>query len=64
VNVEITDPEIKERLTSWRAPKPRYSHGVMAKYALLVSSSSLGAITTVPTSFSSGVTPVSSGRTL
>ena len=64
LNVEITDAEIQKRLASWRAPKPRYSHGVMAKYALLVSSSSLGAITTVPTSFSSGVTPVSSGRTL
>jgi dihydroxy-acid dehydratase len=64
LNVEITDAEIHNRLTSWRAPKPRYSHGVMAKYALLVSSSSLGAITTVPASFSSGVTPVSSGRTL
>jgi dihydroxy-acid dehydratase len=64
LNVEITDAELQKRLASWKAPKPRYSHGVMAKYALLVSSSSLGAITTVPNSFSSGVTPVSSGRTL
>jgi dihydroxy-acid dehydratase len=64
LNVEITDAELQKRLTSWKAPKPRYSHGVMAKYALLVSSSSLGAITTVPASFSSGITPVSSGRTL
>jgi hypothetical protein len=43
---------------------PRYTHGVMAKYALLVSSSSLGAITSVPASFSAGAAPVSSGRTL
>jgi dihydroxy-acid dehydratase len=64
LNVEITDAEMQKRLSSWRAPQPRFSQGVMAKYALLVSSSSLGAITTVPASFSAGPTPVSSGRTL
>jgi dihydroxy-acid dehydratase len=64
LNVEITDAELQKRLASWKAPKPRFAQGVMAKYALLVSSSSLGAITTVPSSFSSGSTPVSSGRTL
>jgi dihydroxy-acid dehydratase len=64
LNVEITDAEMQKRLSSWRAPQPRFSQGVMAKYALLVSSSSLGAITTVPASFSAGPTPVSSGRAL
>jgi len=64
LNVELKDAEIQKRLASWKAPKPRYTHGVMAKYAFLVSSSSLGAITSVPASFSSGVTPESSGRTL
>ena len=64
LNVEITDAEFQKRLSAWKAPKPRYSHGVMAKYALLVSSSSLGAITCVPASFSSGPSPVSTGRTL
>jgi dihydroxy-acid dehydratase len=64
LSVEITEAELHKRLSSWRAPKPRYTHGVMAKYALLVSSSSLGAITTVPASFSSGPAPVSTGRTL
>ena len=64
LNVEITDAEMQKRLSAWRAPQPRFSQGVMAKYALLVSSSSLGAITTVPASFSAGPTPVSSGRTL
>jgi dihydroxy-acid dehydratase len=64
LNVEITDAEMQKRLSVWRAPQPRFSQGVMAKYALLVSSSSLGAITTVPASFSAGPTPVSSGRTL
>jgi dihydroxy-acid dehydratase len=64
LNVELTDAEIQKRLAAWKAPKPRHTSGVMAKYALLVSSSSLGAITAVPASFSSGSTPVSTGRTL
>jgi len=64
LKVELSDAEIQKRLVTWKAPKPRYATGVMAKYALLVSSSSLGAITAVPTSFSSGAEPVSTGRTL
>ena len=62
--VELTDAEIQKRLSTWQPPKPRYTHGVMAKYALLVSSSSLGAITAVPASFASGAVPATSGRTL
>jgi dihydroxy-acid dehydratase len=64
LNVEITDAEMQKRLAAWKAPKPRYTRGVMAKYALLVSSASLGAITSVPASFTSGAAPVSTGRTL
>ena len=64
LSVEVTDAEIQKRLATWKAPKPRHTHGVMAKYAFLVSSSSLGAITSVPASFSSGPAPVSTGRTL
>ncbi|HTZ48786.1 MAG TPA: dihydroxy-acid dehydratase [Verrucomicrobiae bacterium] len=64
LNVEITDAELQKRLAAWQAPKPRYANGVMAKYALLVSSSSLGAVTAVPASFSAGPAPVSTGRTL
>ena len=64
LTVEVTDAELQKRLATWKPPKPRYTHGVMAKYALLVSSSSLGAITSVPASFSSGPAPVLSGRTL
>src|SRR6202140_814500 len=52
LNLEITAAEIQNRLAAWKPPAPRYSSGVMAKYALLVSSSSLGAITAVPASFS------------
>jgi len=64
LNVGITDAEIQKRMANWKAPKPRYTHGVFAKYAALVSSSSLGAITTVPASFASDNAPISSGRTL
>jgi len=64
LTLDVTEAELQKRLAMWRAPKPRFSHGVMAKYALLVSSSSLGAITTVPTTFSSGNMPASSGITL
>ena len=64
LSVELTDAEMQNRLATWQPPRPRYTHGVMAKYALLVSSSSLGAITAVPASFASGAVPASSGRTL
>ena len=33
------------RRAAWKAPKPRYTRGVLAKYAAQVSSSSLGAVT-------------------
>ena len=64
LSVELTDAEIQKRLASWKAPKPRFTSGVMAKYAYLVSSSSLGAVTSVPDTFSSGSLPGSTGRTL
>ena len=64
LSVELTDTEIQKRLASWKPPQPRYSNGVMAKYALLVSSASLGAITAVPASFAAGAVPATSGRTV
>jgi dihydroxy-acid dehydratase len=42
----LSDAEIKTRLAKWKAPPARYKTGVFAKYAALVSSASLGAITT------------------
>jgi dihydroxy-acid dehydratase len=45
LNLEIAESVIKERLAAWRAPQPRYPTGVMAKYARMVSSASLGAVT-------------------
>jgi dihydroxy-acid dehydratase len=64
LSVEISEAEIQKRMAGWKAPRPRHTSGVMAKYAFLVSSASLGAITTVPASFSSGTVPVTTGRTL
>lgn len=64
LSVELTDAELQKRLADWQPPRPRYTNGVMAKYAALVSSSSLGAVTTVPASFAPGSSPVSTGRTL
>jgi dihydroxy-acid dehydratase len=59
LSVKLTDAEIQRRLSTWKAPQPRFTSGVMAKYALLVSSSSLGAITVVPKSFSTAAQSVS-----
>jgi dihydroxy-acid dehydratase len=58
LNVNLTDAEIQRRLSTWKAPAPRFKTGVMAKYALLVSSSSLGAVTVIPNSFSPAVQTV------
>jgi dihydroxy-acid dehydratase len=45
LSVELNDAQIKERLATWQAPTPRYTWGVMAKYAAAVSSASEGAVT-------------------
>jgi dihydroxy-acid dehydratase len=45
LNVDLTDEELAERRKNWRSPEPWYTGGVIAKYAMLVSSSSTGAIT-------------------
>jgi dihydroxy-acid dehydratase len=45
LRVELSDDEIKTRMSGWKPPKPRFETGVMAKYAKLVSSASLGAVT-------------------
>lgn len=64
LKVGLTAAEIQNRLASWNPPAPRFLSGVMAKYALLVSSSSLGAITTVPASFAAPAQPVLNARTV
>ncbi len=45
LDVELTEENIRQRLSSWKQPAPRYATGVFAKYAALVSSASEGAIT-------------------
>ena len=45
LNLDLSNGEIEERKSSWTPPEPKESRGVLAKYAKLVSSASLGAIT-------------------
>ncbi|HEV2861280.1 MAG TPA: dihydroxy-acid dehydratase, partial [Pyrinomonadaceae bacterium] len=45
LRLEVSDEELARRRALWRPPAPRYTRGVLAKYARLVSSSSLGAVT-------------------
>jgi len=45
LRVELSYDELAARLRGWTPPPPRYSGGVLAKYARLVSSASEGAVT-------------------
>ena len=45
LSVELPTDEIESRLTRWRAPAPRYTTGVMAKYAASVAQANEGAVT-------------------
>jgi dihydroxy-acid dehydratase len=45
LRVEVPDGELERRLEHRMPPPPRYTSGVLAKYAALVSSASDGAIT-------------------
>jgi len=45
LQLNVADEEIARRRAAWRAPPPRYTRGVLAKYAKLVSSASKGAVT-------------------
>jgi dihydroxy-acid dehydratase len=44
IDVELTEKEIRGRLRKWRPPRPRYTHGALAKYARYVQSAAKGAI--------------------
>ena len=48
INVKLSGAELEKRRKAWKAPKPKYTRGVLAKYAKLVSSASLGAVTDLP----------------
>lgn len=45
LSVRVSDDELDRRRGEWKAPAPNYETGVMAKYAKLVSSASIGAVT-------------------
>jgi len=45
IDVNLTDEEIAARKAVWQQPAPRYTHGVLAKYAKLVATASEGAVT-------------------
>ncbi|MFZ4654681.1 MAG: dihydroxy-acid dehydratase [Methylococcaceae bacterium] len=45
LTLHLSDAEILERRRHWQRPSPRYTRGVLAKYARLVSSASEGAVT-------------------
>jgi len=47
LRVEVPDEELAVRRAAWKAPAPRYTHGVFAKYAKLVTSASKGAVCVV-----------------
>ena len=64
LNVALTDAEIQRRMSTWRAPAPRFSTGVMAKYALMVSSAAQGAVTTPSASLSRSISESVHARTL
>jgi dihydroxy-acid dehydratase len=45
IQLDVPEAEIASRRAAWKAPEPRYRTGILGKYAKLVSSSSLGALT-------------------
>ena len=45
LEVKLSEEELAQRRAQWQPPQPRYRTGVLAKYAKLVSSSHLGAVT-------------------
>jgi dihydroxy-acid dehydratase len=44
LQLNVDDAEIARRRAAWRAPAPRYTRGVLAKFAFNASSASLGAV--------------------
>ena len=46
LNVRLSEEELARRRDAWRPMPPRYTRGVLAKYARMVSSASVGAVTT------------------
>lgn len=45
LDVELGEEQLRERMVGWQPPAPRYTDGVLAKYARLVTDASQGAVT-------------------
>ena len=45
LQLNVNDEEVARRRAAWQPPEPRYTRGVLAKYARLVSTASKGAVT-------------------
>jgi dihydroxy-acid dehydratase len=45
LQLNVSEEELARRRAEWKPPQPRYTRGVLAKYAKLVSSASRGAVT-------------------
>jgi dihydroxy-acid dehydratase len=45
IQLNVSDDELARRRAQWKAPAPRYSRGLLAKYTRLVSTASRGAVT-------------------
>ncbi|CBV41405.1 dihydroxy-acid dehydratase [Halomonas elongata] len=45
IDVALDDDELARRRAAWQRPEPRYTRGALAKYARVVSSASMGAVT-------------------
>jgi dihydroxy-acid dehydratase len=48
LQLNVPDDELARRRALWRAPAPRYTRGVLAKFAKLATSASQGAVTDTP----------------
>jgi dihydroxy-acid dehydratase len=45
LQINVSHTELAQRYEAWRPPRSKYGHGVLGKYAALVSSASVGAVT-------------------
>ena len=48
IELDVSEQEMERRRQAWTAPTPRFTRGVLAKYARTVSSASEGAVTDKP----------------
>jgi dihydroxy-acid dehydratase len=64
IDLKVSPAELARRMKRWQAPPPRYTSGVFAKYAALVSSASEGAVTRafLPGTRATAPAPVRSAR--